>query len=69
MSRAGCVSRDVERVEIVIFGFHFGAVQDRESERSEQILDLHLDQRDRMQAAWARARRGQREIQPFRFNR
>ena len=59
------VGRNVERVEVVIFGLHFGAVEHREPERGEQIFDFALDLRDGMQAAAARAGRGQREIEPF----
>src|SRR5581483_6002862 len=57
--------RDVERVEVVIFGFHFGAVEDGEAKRSEQILDFVLDDGYRMQAAGARAGRRAGEIEPF----
>ena len=56
---------NVERIEIVIFGFHFGAVQHRESERGEQVFDFRLYARDWMEAAWAWAGCRQRKIEPF----
>ena len=37
------LGRDVQRVEVVIFGFHFGAVQHREAERGEQVFDFVLN--------------------------
>src|ERR1019366_3363447 len=61
----GVVGRDVQGVEIVEFGFHFGAVQDGESERDEEVLEFPLDARDGMQVAAARAGRGQGEIHPL----
>ena len=57
--------RDVERVEIVILGFHFRPIQHRKPERREQILNLVLNDGHRVQAARSRTRRGQRKIQPF----
>ena len=63
----GMLGRNVERVEIVIFGLHFGAVQHREAERSEQVLDFVLDDGDRMQAAGPGLGRGKRQVQPFLF--
>ena len=65
MSRAGWSARDIEGVEIVIFGLHFGAVEHGESQRAEQLFELALDARDGVQMAAARAGRGQREIEPF----
>ena len=56
------IGRDVERVEVVIFGFHLGAIEDGETERNEQVLQLALDLRNRVQVAAARSGRGQREI-------
>ncbi len=61
----GVVGRNVEGVEIVILGFHFGAVQHGEAERGEQLFELALDAGDGMQMAAARAGRGQREVEPF----
>ena len=55
----GMVGGDVQRVEIVIFVFHFGAIQHGETERDEEVLDFGLDLRDGMQMARAgRARAG-----------
>ena len=45
------VGRDVEGVEVVVFVFHFGTVEDRESQRAEQLFELALDARDGMQMA------------------
>ena len=51
MSRAGWSGGNVQRVEIVIFGFHLGAVEHGEAQRDEQVLDFPLDLRDGMQVA------------------
>ena len=59
------VGGNVEGVEVVIFGFHLGAVEHREAQREEQLFELALDARDGVQMAAARAGRGQREIEPF----
>ena len=57
--------RNIQRVEVVLFGFHFRAVQNRETKRSEKVFDFVLNLRNRMQASWANAGRGQRDINPL----
>ena len=47
----GVVLRNVERFEVIIIGFHFGAVQHLESHRCKNILDFVLYLRQRMQMA------------------
>src|ERR1035437_10773747 len=59
------VWRDVQGVEVVVFGFHLGAVQHGESERDEKVLQFPLDARDGVQVAAARSGRGQSEIHPL----
>ena len=65
MSRAGCSGGMFKRIEVVIFGFHFGAVEHGEAEGGKEIFDFGLNLRDRMQAAGARAGSGQRQVDPF----
>ena len=43
----GMVRRNVQRVEIVIFGFDLGAVEHGEAEGPEQVFNLPLNLRDR----------------------
>ena len=62
---SGMLRRDVQSIEVVIFGFHFGAIQNRESKRGEQIFDFVLNDGHRVQAAWTNAGSGERQIQPF----
>ncbi len=61
----GVVRRDVEGVEVVVLGFDFGAVENGESERGEDVLDFRLDAADGMQMAAGGRGRGQREIDPL----
>ena len=67
MSRAGWSRGNIERVEVVVFGLDLGTVQDREAQRDEQLFELPLHLRDRMQASRANAGRGRGEVDPFRF--
>ena len=48
-----------------IFGFDLGAVQHREAERAEEVLDFPLDLRDGVESAGRDARGGNGEIEPF----
>ena len=50
-----------------MLGLDFGAVEDGESERDEEIFELPLNLRDGMQAAGAHAGRGRGEVDPFGF--
>ena len=59
------VGRDVQGVEIVVFVFHFGAVQHGEAKRAEELFKLALDARDGVQVAAPRTGRGQRQVEPF----
>ena len=59
------VGGDVQRVEIVVFAFHFRPVEHRESHGDEQVFDLRLNLGDGMQRAGPRAGSWQREVHPF----
>ena len=45
--------RNVQRVEVMLFGLHFRTIQNRKAQRSEQVFDFVLKLRNRMQAARA----------------
>src|ERR1700745_2683275 len=57
--------RDVKRVEIVLFCLDLRSVEDRKSERGEEVFYLLLQLGDRMQASGPHAWGGQRDIDPF----
>src|SRR5579863_10350526 len=59
------VRRNIKGVEIVIFGFNLRAVQYGEAEGPEQVFNLPLDLRDRMQAAGFDSWRGDSKIEPL----
>src|SRR5579863_9512484 len=59
------IRRNVQRIEVVIFGFDLGAVEDGEAEGAEQVFDLPLNLGHRMQATRLYAWRGNGEIEPF----
>ena len=59
------IGRNVQGVEVVVFGFDFGTIQHGEAERNEKVLEFPLYARDRMQVAAARTGRRQGEIDPL----
>ena len=59
------VGGDVEGVEIVVFVFNLGTVENGETEGDEEVLDFSLNAGDGVQMAHLRAGRGEREIQPL----
>ena len=61
------VGRDVQGVEVVVFGLDLGTVQHCEAERYKELLQFLLDACDRVQVATARSRRGKGEVDPFGF--
>ena len=61
------ISRNVERVEIVVFRFDFRSVEHREAQRYEQLFDFALHLRHGMQTAGAHAGGGRCKVQPLGF--
>ena len=57
--------RNIQRVEVVIFGFDFRSVEHGEAERGEKVFDFLLELRDGMQTAGPDPRRRQRHVYPF----
>ncbi len=61
----GVIGRNVQSVEVVMFGLDFGPIQHREAERDEQLLEFALYARDGVQMAAARTGSRQCEVNPF----
>ncbi len=59
----GVVGRDVQRLEVVVLELDLGAVEHREAHRSEQVLELARDLRQRMQRTALGAPAGQRRVE------
>ena len=58
-------SRNIQRIEIMLFRFHFRTIKNGESERSKKVFNLFLQLRNGMKAAWPNAARGQCDVDPF----
>src|SRR5262249_56777555 len=56
--------RDVERLEVVVLRLDLGPLLDREAEAVEEVDDLALDARDRVQAAARQATTRKRHVEP-----
>ena len=59
------IRRNVQRVEIIVFSFDLGPVQNGEAHGTKQVLNLPLNLRYGMQRAGARRWRRNRKIEPF----
>ncbi len=63
------ICRDIERIEVVVFGFNFGPVHHGKSHCLKNPLDLNAYLRQRMQVAAWRAFTRLRKVKPVRLAR
>ena len=59
------VRRDIQGVEIIVFGFDFRSIQNSKPKRGKQVFDFRLNLRYRMETAKPHTRRREGKVEPL----